>query len=239
MQSEEFQNHDIFRFQRFQVCHHGSAMKVGTDGLLLGLLAPANGTNVLDIGTGSGLVALILAQRMANAQICGIDIDATAARQADENFAASPWSNRLKSIHADAVTFHSTKKFDLIVCNPPYYQNSPRTSSHERDVARIADCLPHRQLIGAVNHLLTESGLFSVIIPSSISESFQREAWETNLFLIRRIQIYTKVGKPCKRQIQIFSRHESPIIDSSFTILDHEGQRSTEYQELVKDFLIK
>ena len=230
---------ETFHFKQFSVCHTGSAMKVGTDGILLGLLAGCGGARLLDIGTGSGLVALLLAQRNTAASVRAVDIDAAAAAQAARNFKDSPWSSRLECCCSDISAYLTDKPFDSIVCNPPYYKNSPQTSSLARNRARIADTLPHGQLVRAVSRLLAADGTFSVILPFADVSDFVLLCWQSNLFLVRKILIYTKEGKPCKRAILIFSPTRGISEEVFFTLMKADGTRSGEYARLVSDYLIK
>ena len=228
-----------FQFKQFSVCHAGCAMKVGTDGILLGLLSPACGNRILDIGTGSGLVALLLAQRNNKAHITGIDIDCGAVRQAADNFRASPWSSRLQSLQADATIYADSQPFDLIVSNPPYYENSPDAANSSRDAARRTENLTHSQLIAAAVSLLAPDGFFSVILPTSISDDFVHECWQSGLHLSSRHLIRTKVGKPCKRNVLTFSQHKTLPITHELTLADADNRRSKEYSALIEDYFIR
>lgn len=214
-------------------------MKVGTDGVLLGLLSPVAGTRFLDIGTGSGLVALLLAERAPGAHVTGIDIDDGAVCQAAENFRASPWAGRLLSLKADAAVYAAGQAFDLIACNPPYYENSPDSSDASRDAARRADRLSHTVLVAAVRRLLAAEGRFSVILPSGVSGRFVFLCWQSGLYLCERHLIYTKPGKPCKREVLVFSRTRIPTVTHRLTLADADGSRSSAYARLVEDFFIR
>ncbi len=229
----------VFQFRRFSVCHARCAMKVGTDGVLLGLLSPVSGRRFLDIGTGSGLVALLLAQRAPEAQITGIDIDGDAVGQAADNFNASPWAARLQSVRADACDFAPQKNYDLIVSNPPYYENSPDASSIRRDAARRCDSLPHACLVATVVRLLAADGCFSVILPARDTEHFIFQCWQSGLHLRRRHRIFTKPGKPCKREVLVFSRESGAVDTAELLLTEASGCRSKAYADLVKDFFIR
>lgn len=228
----------VFQFRRFSVCHARCAMKVGTDGVLLGLLSPVAGRRFLDIGTGSGLVALLLAQRAPEAHITGIDIDEDAVGQAADNFKASPWAVRLQSVRADASVFAPETTYDLIVSNPPYYENSPDASSVRRDAARRSDSLPHACLVATVARLLAADGCFSVILPARDTERFIYQCWQSDLHLRHRHLIFTKSGKPCKREVLVFSREPGAIRTAELVLTEASGCRSKAYADLVKDFFI-
>ncbi len=229
----------VFQFRQFSVCHAGCAMKVGTDGVLLGLLSPVAGKRFLDVGTGSGLVALLLAQRAPEAHVVGIDIDDGAVCQAAENFRASPWSNRLQSFKADATVYTCNQAFDLIASNPPYYENSPDSSDALRDAARRADQLSYVQLVAAVERLLAAAGCFSVILPASVTERFVFLCWQSGLYLCERYQIYTKPGKPCKREVLVFSRSKMTAVTHELTLANADNSRSRAYAGLVENFFIR
>lgn len=230
---------ESFHFKQFSVCHSGSAMKVGTDGVLLGVLSECEGCRLLDIGTGSGVVALILAQRNLKAEIVGVEIERQAALQAQQNFINSPWSARLSSICADVTTFDTTIRFDAIVCNPPYYEHSPQSSDVSRNCARNTELLSRETLVKSVVRLLGDEGFFSVILPQMAMEDFILFCWQNNLYLQRRILICTKNGKPCKRVVLVFSKKHVSCAEQILPLLAPDGSRSVEYQQLVNDFLIK
>jgi len=228
-----------FHFKQFSVCHAGSAMKVGTDGMLIGLLSECSGHRQLDIGTGSGLVSLLLAQRNLEALITGVEIDVEAAIQAKQNFMKSPWSARMESICGDVSTFQPEDPFDVIVCNPPYYEHSPQTSTESRDCARITEKLSREMLVSTVVRLLAPKGYFSVILPYEGVDKFILLCWQNNLYLFHRILIYTKKGKPCKRVVLVFSRSRGVCCENTLTLLASDGSRSEAYQQLVQDFFIR
>ena len=229
----------VFQFRRFSVCHARCAMKVGTDGVLLGLLSPVAGRRILDIGTGSGLVALLLAQRAPEAQITGIDVDEDAVGQAFDNFRASPWASRMQSVWADACYFAPETTYDLIVSNPPYYENSPDASNVQRDAARRFDSLSHACLVATVVRLLAADGCFSVILPARDSERFIYRCWQSDLHLRERHRIFTRSGKPCKREVLVFSRVSGSVQASELVLTEASGCRTKAYADLVKDFFIR
>ncbi|MFA6819288.1 MAG: methyltransferase [Bacteroidaceae bacterium] len=228
----------VFHFKQFSVCHAGSAMKVGTDGVLLGLLSECSGHHLLDIGTGSGLVALLLAQRNAEALITGVEIDPDAAVQAEFNFLQSSWRKRLKSVCTDVSDFDPGYIFDVIVCNPPYYEHSPQNSTLARDYARNVKTLSREVLISTIVRLLAPNGFFSVILPYEGADDFILLCWQSNLYLCHRTLIYTKVGKVCKRVVLVFSKNRAICQERIITLHGSDGLLSREYQELVKDFFI-
>ena len=181
----------FFKFRQFTVWHDRCAMKVGTDGVLLGAWAGQDRPGeILDIGTGSGLIALMLAQRFPKARITGIDCDKDAAMQAKENFTGSPWADRLRTVHIglqgfcrDTVT--AAERFDLIVSNPPFYDNTLTNPDSRRCTARHTGGLPHDELLLLSAGLLTDSGVFSLIVPSESERSTSPAQAHQSLFQTR------------------------------------------------------
>lgn len=233
---------DCFRFKQFEVCHGGCAMKVGTDGVLLGAWCRVYGvkSKVLDVGTGSGLIALMLAQRFADAQIDAIDIDPAAINQAEENFARSPWYNRLicKQIALQDLA-QSGCLYDAIVSNPPYFINSLKNPNIQRQTARHTDTLSYEELLNASKILLQEDGSLSLILPAEAEEDILTLAAKTGFFPTRLVHVYSKPGKPVKRLlIELRKRKGSPCEQSQFYIESDSSPRSDEYTALTKDFYL-
>ncbi len=250
-----------FRFKEFSVRQDRCAMKVGTDGVLLGALARVESSrvqevqesmfNVLDIGTGTGVVALMLAQRYPEARIVGVEIDPEAAAQAAENFAASPWGDRLivKCGDVNVNENDNENKFNLIVCNPPYYAHSPAASSRARDTARRADSLTYEQLVECAARLMADGGRLEVIIPYTTADEFIHTAWLHGLHLVRRIDIRTKAGKEFKRSILAF-KNERPTPNPSrkegsnenendnLLMFNADGSATEEYRALTGEFYL-
>ena len=183
-------SNDIFRFKQFSVRHDRCAMKVGTDGVLLGAWGSVEGKRILDIGTGTGLIALMAAQRNPEADVLGIDIDELAVAQARGNVAESPFNRRIECILQDVLTFESEAPFDAILCNPPFFTEDTLPDNRSRALARNNKCLPFPQLIKKVAVLLAENGTFSLIVPSGLVQEivFQADsckklsgfAWKTD-----------------------------------------------------------
>ncbi|EFC74840.1 methyltransferase domain protein, partial [Segatella buccae D17] len=200
---------DGFRFRQFSVRHDRCAMKVGTDGVLLGAWAPG-GRSILDIGTGTGLIALMMAQRFPEAHVTGIDIDGDAALQARENAADSPFAPRIEVAHSSLAGFVAAASpplsFDSIVCNPPFFLHSLKNPDARRSVARHADSLPFADLFRGVAALLAPSGVFSAIVPAEVFEAFTAEASIAGLFVSRLTRVRTTPRKPPKRSLVAFSR---------------------------------
>lgn len=237
----------FFHFKRFTIWHDRCAMKVGTDGVLAGALAPVDGhIRMLDVGTGSGLIALMLAQRSPEARVFAIEIDEQAASQAAENIASSPWSDRVSLVHGDFNTFDSDEPFDLIVSNPPYFTDSLKNPDQQRRQARHNDTLNYHQLFLHARRLLSDNGLCCLIIPAE-AESFVNEMAFNNHFFPQAItRIYTKPGKPCRRLFITYWRgfehdlaYPGPMTDDSLYLMDADSRYTNAYRRLTEEFYIK
>lgn len=245
-----------FQFKQFYVRHDRCAMKVGTDGVLLGAWAEKSPTagaslRILDIGTGSGLIALMLAQRLPHTQIDAIDIDEAAVEQASDNFRSSPWTERLHAYHSPLQEWRMVngKWYDLIVSNPPYFQNSLKNPDKGRELARHTDTLSYSELLHHSARLLYEEGRLCLILPAEAENEVCTLAAQAGFVLARATRVYSKVSKPARRVLLAFdksksrytgisaSRHPLPIEDT--LVLENEkGGRSAAYQELAKDFYL-
>ena len=178
----------FFQFKQFTIYHNKCAMKVGTDGVLLGAWADVSGvTRALDVGTGTGLIALMLAQRSESLQLAAIDIDEGAVLQATENVAASPWGERIGVEQADFVSFVPAKPYELIVSNPPYFQDSLKSPNDSRTAARHTDSLGFDQLVAKASELLAADGRFCVVIPTDAMAYFLACCDQCGLFLYKRL----------------------------------------------------
>lgn len=225
-----------FNFKRFSVNQDRCAMKVGTDGVLLGATAEG-GMDILDIGTGTGLVALMMAQRFPEASITGIDIDEGAFIQAQKNAAASPFAERITIEKADITAFTSCSPFDCIVCNPPFFENALSCPDSQRAMARHTSALPFNVLLQKVAALLSEDGRCTIIIPTDCLGRIEEECAYNNLFVYKKIFIKTVERKLPKRVIVTISKH-CATLNSSTQCLMENGQRSTWYEEVCKDFYL-
>ena len=230
----------FFQFKQFVINQENCAMKVGTDGVLLGAWAPLQpSAKLLDIGTGTGLVALMTAQRGAGS-VTAVEIDRDAAKQASENVMKSPWSNSVQVINADILSFAETGElFDVIVCNPPFFRDSLRSPDSVRSVARHNDTLSYEALALSVSKLLTENGSFSVILPSDLADEFVLISAKNGLYLCRRCSVITKEGNPPKRELMQFCRTIKPAISEKLIMTGAEGNESEYYVSLVKDFYLR
>ena len=223
-----------FKFKQFEIQQSKSVFRVGTDGVLLGALASVNEAfKVLEVGTGTGLISLMLAQRIPEAEFLGIDINEEAAELTKANFENSPFKLRLNNILQDFKSFQTGDKFDLIVSNPPYFE----VSDSEKDkIARQTVELNFRQLISKAAELLSENGVFSVIIPVEAGVDFIEMARENRLFLIKRINIKGIETSPVKRLVLEFSSVEKDPEVLEFVIEKSPRKYSDQYLELTKEF---
>ena len=200
-----------FKFKQFEIHQERCAMKVGTDGVLLGAWAPG-GKRILDIGSGTGLISLMMAQRFPEAQVLGIDMDGEA----------------------------SEESFDAIVSNPPFFLNSLKNPDGKRTMARHTDSLPFRDLFRGAKMLLSDDGVFSVIVPSEVLEVVVSEACMLGFYLIRQCGVKTVERKQPKRYLFSFAKHRYNGMENTVkTMTDSEGNRSEWYAKITEEFYIK
>lgn len=231
-----------FRFKKFTVWHDKCAMKVGTDGVLLGGWAEVAGAGrILDIGTGTGLIALMLAQRNPLAGIDAIDIDPEACLQAEANVAASPFAGRIRIFPVSLAAYRpeETLKYDLIVSNPPYFTDSLKCPDNQRRIARHTDRLPLDELLQTASRWLQPSGRLGLVWPADGRERLERAAHEAGLHFIRLTQVHSLAGAPAKRLLaELGTQRPAATAFGSLTI-EREGHRYTdEFTALVKDFYL-
>ena len=235
----------MFQFKKFTVQQDKTAMKVGTDGVLLGTWTPLSDTmySILDIGSGTGLVALILAQRSFAEQIDAIEIDEDAYEQCVENFEESPWNDRLFCYHAglDEFTDEIEDRYDLIVCNPPFFKPNNLIEDEARSKARFYDILPFDELVKSASILLAEDGIFSVIIPFEEEENFLKLAANESLFPIKITHVKGTPTAKIKRSLFAFSKTNNPekLVTDILTLEIERHEYTPEFKELVKDFYLK
>lgn len=231
-----------FQCKKFYVAHDQCAMKVGTDGLLLGAFAPlpAPGSAMLDIGAGSGLVSLMLAQRSQGLNpIDAVELDHAAACQATANVAASPWPHAVQLIKGDILTYQPGKRYRLIVSNPPFFQQSLPSKDARRSQARHTSSLPLPKLLQKAAALLEEEGGFSLVLPLSEGELLLRLATDQGWYLAQRCEVKSKVDKPVQRLLLTLRRTPCQAQLSQLIIHQANGRYSDEYRALLKDFYLK
>ncbi len=227
-----------FQFKKFTVWHDRCAMKVGTDGVLLGAWAPADGARrVLDVGTGTGLVALMMAQR-SQARITAVEIDEQAAQQARENASRSPWADRIEVIRTDFGLYRPEEKFDIIVSNPPYFADSLRCPDPQRTNARHTDALTYEALLQGVSAMLTEDGAFTLIAPAEMTDGIVSIACTFGLFPARKLLVRTRPEGPFRRVLLTFTFRKQEC-EAEELLTELERHRYSEaYMELTKEFYL-
>ncbi|MBQ8989468.1 MAG: methyltransferase [Prevotella sp.] len=233
---------DYFQFRKFTVHQHRCAMKVGTDGTLLGAWAeaPVIPCRILDIGTGTGLIALMMAQRFPMAHIVGIDIDGDAVSQARENVMESPFSNRINILQTDAAMLQDTDGFDAIVSNPPYFADSLTSPNAQRTTARHGVSLSFEALCASAFRLLKNNGLFSVVVPSDGRSRLEAAARLEGFFLSRVCLVRTTPQKPPKRQLIEFRTQPVNELDITEGVIEiSPNARSPWYQQLTQTFYLR
>lgn len=240
---------NIFRYRTFDIVQEYAAMKVGTDADLLGTLS-LGGRRILDIGTGTGILSLMLAQRYPDAEIMAIEIDDNAVLDAKANFAASPYAERITLKH---ISFQDYLKdvaaegkmaatdgegmFDSVVCNPPYFDKSLECKDLGRTRARHSSSLPFRTLVGGAYHLLNDGGAFSVCIPREVLDDFNTEAIISGFYIKHRYEIKTVPEKPAKRFVMVYEKGiRKPTETHVCCMMNADRTRSEWYTELMSDF---
>ncbi|MBP8033372.1 MAG: methyltransferase [Bacteroidia bacterium] len=231
-----------FAFKQFIIKQDKCAMKVGTDAVLLGAWVIPNGSKqILDIGTGTGVVALMLAQK-TEAHIDAIDIDENAFIQAKQNVSESKFANQVSVIHSSLQDYSkiTSNKYNLIVTNPPYFEQSLKSSDEQRSFARHADVLPFEELIEGVTKLLDQKGKFCLILPTLEAEKFRAMAQKKGLFLSKLLRVKSKVNKDTdKRHLMQFEFTPTEFSEQTIAIeLDERHHYTDEYKEMTKDYYL-
>lgn len=230
----------VFRFKQFAVLNDRTAMKVGTDGVLLGAWCPVAGARrVLDVGTGCGVIALMVAQRNCEALIDAIDIDADAIEEATVNFERSPWRERLTARIQDFNDMNGMRQYDLIVSNPPYFTNGILPTGDSRTAARHTESLSYRQLIEVSKRLLNSDGTLAFISPTDAEGIIIQAATYASLPIHRLIRVIPVEGAAPKRTLWLLSRHGGTYHEGTLTIAREDGTFTDEYIGLTKDFYLK
>ncbi len=233
-----------FQFKQFSVQQDRCAMKIGTDGVLLGAWVPVeqNPFSILDIGTGTGIIALMLAQRSTAQQIDALEIDEQAYEQATDNLENSPWNDRLFCFHAGLDEFmeEPEDEYDLIVSNPPFYGEDYKTNNDQRDLARFQDALPFEDLIEAADLLLSENGILAVIIPFKEEDRFLAIAKEFELYPTKITRVKGTPTAEIKRSLLALSRNKTTLFSiDELTIEIGRHEYTPEYIALTQDFYLK
>lgn len=232
-----------FKFKQFTVNQDQCAMKIGTDGVLLGAWTSVknNPFSVLDIGAGTGVIALMLAQRCSAQLIDAIEIDDEAYEQCVENFEQSPWGDRLFCYHASLDEFNEEieEEYDLIISNPPFYSEDYKTENEQRNLARFTDAMPFDHLINCAADLLSKEGRFNVTVPFKETSYVIDLASEVNLYPNRVLHVKGNPTSEVKRSLLEFSFNKTDVETSELIIETDRHQYTPEYIALTKDFYLK
>jgi len=231
---------DYFDFKQFTIRQERCAMKVSTDSVLFGACVnPAEAENILDVGTGTGLIAIMLAQK-SKAQIDAVEIDSNAYQQALGNVENCPWKERIKVVHSSFQDFskHTNYKYDLIATNPPFFNNSLKAKQEGRNLARHNDMLVPEELLSGVDRLLTSSGRFCLILPYVDSQIFVVNAALYNLYCTRKVNVKPLHQKKINRVIMEFSQQRNKIIENDIVIRNELDNYTEEYKLLTRDFYL-
>ena len=232
-----------FQFKQFTIQQDRCAMKIGTDGVLLGAWVPIDDTvnAILDIGTGTGVIALMMAQRSQAQIVDALEIDADAYEQAVENFEASSWGDRLFCYHASFQEFvqEIDEQYDLLISNPPFFAEDYKTDSDQRDLARFQDALPFDHLLIGASKLLSESGRLAIIVPFQEEEKVIRIAEQVGLFVQKNTRVKGAPSTKIKRSLLVFTRDRKEVEVEELVIEKSRHLYTDKYVDLVKDFYLK
>jgi len=230
-----------FQFKQFKIIQERSAMKVGTDGVLLGAWVNLNKvTSILDVGAGTGLISLMLAQR-CNAKITGLEIEENAAAEAEENVQYSTWSNRIsiRNISFQEYSGTTTDTFDLVISNPPFFADAVKSSNKSKSIARHNDQLPFYKLVQGAEKILNPNGKLAVVLPFSETNGFIKTAYHYHLHLWRIMEIIPLQNREPNRALIEFGRSEVvPIKENLLIRSGHGNDYSEEYKSLTRDFYL-
>ncbi|OOF64730.1 tRNA1(Val) (adenine(37)-N6)-methyltransferase [Rodentibacter sp. Ppn85] len=228
-----------FTFKQFHINQQHCAMKVGTDGILLGAWADVNHCkNILDMGSGTGLLALMLAQRTKeDSQIYAVELDPAAAQQAQENITLSPWKARINLIRGDVQHFLSDTKetFDLIVANPPYFEQGVECKNKERELARYTK-QTHSDWLTWAAERLSEKGKISFVLPYEAAKTLEKL---TALYCVKQTEVITKIGKSPQRMLITFAKQPQELEHNQIMIYNEKNRYTDEFIALTKDFYLK
>ncbi len=229
-----------FRFKKFEILHGQSTMKVGTDAIVLGswLKVADDCKTILDVGTGCGVIALMFAQR-TKAMIDAIDIDEPSAHEAEFNFKNSPWDDSLKVYQTSLEKFNPPNniKYDLIVSNPPFFQNSLLPLSSRSQVAKHNVALTMESFVGNIHRLLAKDGKWAVILPAGMQAKIKSLAIENGYEMLRNLNVFSKAGKPLTRFAAVFGMTDCANAEfESLTIRGEDGSFTDQYKKLTQDY---
>lgn len=232
---------NFFQFKQFRIVQEKAAMKVGIDGVLLGAWVDlADERRILDVGTGTGLLALMAAQR-TGAMVDAVEIEIDAAEEAKENFSQSPWSDRIQLFVTAFQDFEANGKYDHIISNPPFFDHvkTPKSGDLKRATARHAESLNIQELLEKGAALLSDDGRISLVLPADQEEQLRTEARHFNLFVNRCARVFPDETRPAHRILVELSFHPEIDFWESIYIRNREtGEYTAQYRELTRDFYL-
>ncbi|WP_157971926.1 tRNA1(Val) (adenine(37)-N6)-methyltransferase [Pleomorphovibrio marinus] len=232
----------FFQFKQFRINQDQCAMKVSTDAVVLGAAIPEQSiSHILDIGTGTGVLALMMAQKFPYANIEAVEVDGAAALQATDNFKSSPWKDRIHLVLGDFKEYHGKthQKFDLIICNPPYYPAHLKSANAQKNLAHHQSKLDYWQLLEGVNELLSETGQLWLVLPPRMMETFNGLAAESGYLPFFLLELFDKPGAMALRTVKGFGRKKTGQLErKELCIKDSQGNYSKEYQLLLQDYML-
>lgn len=228
-----------FRFKQFVLCQEQSAMKVGTDGILLGAWCDCSAAkHILDVGTGTGIIALMVAQRNAEAVVDAVEIDDISSREAQDNFMSSPWKDRLNLSCCDFSDFRGEGRYDLIVSNPPFFLTGQSSPNSRRATARHAGSLPYSLLFFKSKVMLSPHGRIAIIYPSDSKDEVEFYAGEADLWMKRRCAVRSYDGGRIIRYMWEFTPSQVQLEESELTIYSEINHYSEDFRNLTREFYL-
>jgi len=233
------ENRSLFEFKQFSLYHGNPGLKISTEACLFGAWASLQARGLcLDIGTGCGLLASMIAQKNAKGSIIGIELNADVTELAAENFEQSPFRDQLKAIQGDILTFKTDEKFDFIYSNPPFFTNHLAATDPARHMAIHADHLSPLDLATAIDRLLSEEGEFAVLYPADVLAIFEQSLENVGLFINEKVEVLSKPESPVLRVMARGSRVRNTIKEGRINIKTVEGDYSPEFIELLRPYYI-
>lgn len=233
----------FFEFKQFTIQQDSCAMKIGTDAVLLGAWSSFDKENgncrILDIGTGTGILAIMAAQKNPTATVDAVEIDHEAFLQAKGNIGNSPWKDNIHITKCDISDFSTTQKYDYIVSNPPYFEKSLKSPDAQRSVARHTDTLSFDKLASSIKRLLNDEGKAYIILPAEAEDSMCSAAINHNLYLSHKANIITKDGQKAKRVIIVLRHNTSTYTEENITVRNSDGSYTEQYVKMTADFYVK
>ena len=230
----------FFHFQQFSIFSQDKGLKVNSDACILGAIAEFdNPIHCLDIGTGTGVIALLLAQRYPNTQLTAIEIEKSVYEQATDNIQKSVFNNRIVTLNADALEYPFAHKFDLIVCNPPYFKNHLEKADSEKNRAIHNKTLDSVQLIKRIKEILNPNGLFWVIYPPQEATEFKKMAENNHLFALKEILVYNKPEKHYRSILCFSLANNKPTEVEHFNLTQADGQKTEAFSLLMRGFYLE